>query len=82
MIYLDLEKGDLIWSDEFDYQGPPSSAIWIQQEGGHGWGNNEAQFYTKDRNADVSNGNLVITSKKESFGGKFNIFFFFFTDFR
>lgn len=57
----------LIWWDEFDYVGLPDSSRWKQDVGGHGWGNNELQYYTnKDtQNAVVRNGVLVITAKKE-----------------
>jgi beta-glucanase (GH16 family) len=65
-----LKKGALIWSDEFD-----SIAVlnqnWIQEEGGHGWGNNELQYYTIDnKNTIINNGNLTIQARLESFGGR------------
>jgi len=58
----------LIWSDEFNYKGLPDSAKWNYDVGGDGYGNNEAQFYTKSRpeNARVENGNLVIEARKEN----------------
>ena len=58
----------LIWSDEFNYKGLPDSTKWNYDVGGDGYGNNEAQFYTKNRmeNARVENGNLVIEAKKEN----------------
>ncbi len=56
----------LIWSDEFD-----SSVIntnnWNFETGGNGWGNHEQEYY-QAANADIENGNLVITAKKESVG--------------
>ena len=56
----------LTWADEFD-----SSAIntnnWNFETGGGGWGNNESEYY-QSANATVSNGNLIITAKKESAG--------------
>jgi len=57
----------LIWSDEFSYTGLPDSSKWKFDVGGHGWGNNELQFYTnKDtQNAAVRNGVLVITARKQ-----------------
>ncbi len=62
--------GALIWSDEFQYSGAPSTSVWREEVGGHGWGNNEKQYYTSGgRNAQAGNGNLVITSKLESFSG-------------
>lgn len=56
----------LVWSDEFDYEGKPDPEKWGYDIGGHGWGNNELQYYT-DRleNASVSNGYLTITARKE-----------------
>lgn len=60
------------WSDEFNYAGVPDSAKWSYDVGGHGWGNNELQFYTHARpeNARVENGNLVIEARKEDWEGK------------
>lgn len=61
------EKRPLVWSDEFDYQGLPDSTKWNYDLGGHGWGNNELQFYTKERlqNARVENGLLIIEAHRE-----------------
>lgn len=53
----------LVWSDEFNGSSIDSSA-WNYNIGGHGWGNNEQQYYT-DKNAAIVNGNLVITGKAE-----------------
>ncbi len=63
---------ELVWSEEFDYQGLPDSDKWSYNVGGHGWGNNELQYYTKKRsdNARVEDGRLIITAKKESFKNK------------
>jgi glycerophosphoryl diester phosphodiesterase len=36
----------LAWSDEFNYKGLPDSSKWNYNAGGHGWGNNELQYYT------------------------------------
>jgi len=60
----------LVWSDEFNYTGSPDSQKWSFETGAGGWGNNELQYYT-DRlsNAEVKNGNLVITARKESYQG-------------
>ncbi len=59
----------LIWQDEFDYTGKPNPEKWSYDIGGHGWGNQEQQFYTNDAsNAFVENGVLKITAKKESKG--------------
>ena len=57
----------LTWSDEFNYKGLPDSSKWGYNVGGHGWGNNELQFYTeKDTStAIVANGYLKITVRKQ-----------------
>src|SRR6056297_1649008 len=50
---------ELVWSDEFNYNGFPASSKWKAETGGGGWGNNELQFYTNDTaNAYVENGRL------------------------
>ncbi len=58
----------LVWSDEFDYNGLPDSTKWTSEVGGHGWGNNELQYYTSGRreNARVENGMLTIEARKEN----------------
>ena len=67
-------KYKLVWSDEFDYSGLPDARKWSFDVEGNasGWGNNEAQFYTKERiqNAEVKDGFLRITALKEDFEGK------------
>lgn len=62
------EKGwKLVWSDEFDKPGLPDHKKWAYDIGGHGWGNNELQFYTEKRaeNARVEDGLLIIEARKE-----------------
>jgi beta-glucanase (GH16 family) len=61
----------LVWSDEFDYKGLPDSTKWSYNVGGHGWGNDELEYYTKDRldNARVENGMLTIEARKEAYKG-------------
>jgi hypothetical protein len=62
----------LVWSDEFNGTAVDRGK-WILETGGHGWGNNELQYYT-DRtagaNAFVEDGHLVIEARRESFGGR------------
>lgn len=60
------------WQDEFEYTGLPDSEKWGYDVGGHGWGNNELQYYTNARkeNARVENGKLIITAIKENMEGK------------
>lgn len=57
----------LVWKDEFNYTGLPDSSKWNYDVGGHGWGNNELQYYTNadTANAKVKNGKLVITALKQ-----------------
>lgn len=59
----DLEP-ELIWSEEFDYDGKPDTTFW-QHEIGYRR-NKEAQYYTdKLENCRVENGNLVIEARPE-----------------
>ena len=66
------EVGDLVWSDEFDENGLPSTSNWRYETGGHGWGNQELQFYTaaRSKNARVEDGILIIEAHRESFSGR------------
>jgi beta-glucanase (GH16 family) len=69
-VVIDNPKvGDLIWSDEFNYSGLPDTTKWRYDVGGHGWGNNELQYYTEKRseNARIENGNLIIELRKEDY---------------
>src|SRR6187401_875027 len=67
-----VSKWKLAWSDDFSYTGLPDSTKWNYDVGGHGWGNNELQFYTKQRseNARVEKGYLTIEARKEAWEGK------------
>ncbi|WP_196989660.1 family 16 glycosylhydrolase [Panacibacter microcysteis] len=58
----------LVWSDEFDGT-LISDANWQFEAGNNnGWGNNELEYYTnRSQNAFVSQGNLIIEARKESF---------------
>jgi licheninase len=60
-------KWEMVWADEFEGTGLPDDRIWNYDIGGHGWGNNELQFYTEKRTENVrrENGNLVIETRKE-----------------
>lgn len=62
----------LVWNDEFIGTGLPDSTKWTFEVGGHGFGNNELQYYTKNRleNARVENGNLIIEARKEKWKDK------------
>jgi beta-glucanase (GH16 family) len=61
----------LVWNDEFDNAGLPDPKKWGYDVGGHGWGNQELQYYTENRkeNARVENGKLIIEAKMENFQG-------------
>lgn len=63
------EGMELTWSDEFEGE-TLNTDNWVHEigTGNNGWGNNELQFY-KEENTSFESGNLVITAKKESFGG-------------
>lgn len=63
---------ELIWSDEFNYTGIPDTNKWNYDVGGHGWGNDELQYYTYRRpeNARVEDGKLIIEARKEDYKGK------------
>ncbi len=58
---------NLVWSDEFT-SGIGPDWVFETGTGSGGWGNNELQYYRRE-NATVQNGQLVITAKREAFGG-------------
>lgn len=59
----------LAWSDEFEGTALNTSD-WTRETGGHGWGNQELQYYTnRTDNAYLTDGKLVIEAKEESFNG-------------
>ena len=61
---------ELVWSDEFDYEGAPDPKKWTCETGGHGWGNNEIQYYTNGSNVYVDGSKMIITARLESTGGR------------
>ena len=61
---------ELVWSDEFDYQGQPDPAKWSCETGWHGWGNNELQYYTGGANVRVQDGRMIIEARHEQTGGR------------
>lgn len=68
------KKWNLVWSDEFDYDGFPDSTKWSCDVGDGcpelcGWGNNELQYYTDNRNenARVQDGVLTIEVHQEEY---------------
>ena len=62
---------ELIWSDEFDYQGRPDNSKWYHQTfapNGGSWFNGELQHYVdKENTTYVSNGTLKIIARKETY---------------
>lgn len=65
---------ELVWSDDFEYEGLPDTAKWSYDVGDGcpdlcGWGNNELQYYTQDqlKNARVEDGHLVIEAHREEY---------------
>ena len=60
----------LVWSDEFDGEGPPDPSRWASDIGDWGWGNRELQYYTEGRveNACREDGCLVIEARKGDMG--------------
>lgn len=63
------EEWKVVWSDEFDGESLDTSK-WTYDIGNWGWGNNELQYYTQNRekNARIEDGNLVIEAHKDDMG--------------
>lgn len=63
------ETYQLVWSDEFEYNGLPDSTKWNYEVGGNGWGNNEKQFYTEKtiENSYVNEGILHIIALEKKY---------------
>lgn len=56
----------LVWEDTFNYEGRPKEEFWNIEVAGHGFGNNEAQYYTnREKNVFVKDGTLNIVAHKE-----------------
>ncbi|MFE0593159.1 family 16 glycosylhydrolase [Micromonospora echinospora] len=62
--------GGITWQDEFNAPAgtPVDQSKWRFDIGGHGWGNNERQYYTNSTSNAVHDGqgNLVITARREN----------------
>lgn len=72
--YAEIAAGQsrqLVWNDEFDYEGEPDPAKWGYELGDGcpaicGWGNNERQYYTdNENNVRVADGKLIIEVHQE-----------------
>ncbi|MDB5231756.1 MAG: family 16 glycosylhydrolase [Chitinophagaceae bacterium] len=58
----------LAWADEFDGK-TLNDQYWNFETGGTGWGNHELENYTaRSQNLFLSDGNLIIEARKETFG--------------
>jgi beta-glucanase (GH16 family) len=68
---VDVTYKQLVWSDEFDYNGAIDPAKWHHQTkipDGGSWYNGEVQHYTNElKNSFVENGVLKISAIKESY---------------
>ena len=67
---VNIKQGyELVWSDEFDYEGMPDSKKWSYDLGNHQWANRELQAYTdRPGNVYVKDGKLIIRAIKEQDG--------------
>lgn len=70
-IVLESEFDSLVWSDEFDGNGPINSEKWFHQTqlppGGSWWGGIIQHYTDKEDNTFLENGHLNIVAKKERF---------------
>ncbi|WZL90399.1 family 16 glycosylhydrolase [Salinimicrobium sp. 3283s] len=66
---FETEYTKLVWEQDFE-SGSLDTSIWNFETGNgeNGWGNQEKQYYTTE-NAEVVDGNLVITAKAEASNG-------------
>ncbi|WP_264521325.1 family 16 glycosylhydrolase [Flavobacterium sp. N1994] len=68
---VDIVYNNLVWSDEFNTNGPINSTNWFQQTqlpNGSSWFSGEVQHYTNQTtNSYVDNGFLHIVAKKEPY---------------
>ena len=59
----------IVWSDEFNGSAI-DSGTWTYDVGGGGWGNGQFEYDTaRHENSYVTNGNLVIEARRESYMG-------------
>jgi beta-glucanase (GH16 family) len=66
-----FDTTSVFWQDEFNGTGLVDETKWGYDVGGHGWGNNELEYYTDKRteNARMENGKLIIEARKEKMAG-------------
>ncbi len=68
---LDVTYNQLVWEDNFNYQGPVNPNDWFLEvvpPNPWGWHNGESQHYTsRNDNSFVSNGMLNIVAKRETY---------------
>lgn len=66
---INKESKNIVWLEEFD-GNTINDRYWSFEIGNkyNGWGNNELEYYTEN-NAEVKNGKLIITAKKEDKNG-------------
>jgi len=63
------KQWEVVWADEFDYEGKPDSNKWNYDIWPAHKVNSEDQTYTdRLKNVHVKNGNLIITAHKETLG--------------
>ena len=66
---IDLQGYELVWEDDFNYEGAPDPAKWNYDLGNHQWANQELQAYTnRPGNVIVRDGRLVIRALREQDG--------------
>ncbi|HMU04025.1 MAG TPA: glycoside hydrolase family 16 protein, partial [Saprospiraceae bacterium] len=65
----EYEGWELVWNDEFNGSGLPDSSKWNYDVGGHGWGNNEKQYYLAKsiENTYLRDGKLHIVAVKKDY---------------
>lgn len=69
-IATDEDYSTLVYADEFEVAGNVPTADYNQETGGHGWGNNESQYYTKsNENSFIKDGMLHIVAKRQNHEG-------------
>lgn len=65
----DRKEYELVWEDDFTYEGAPDGTKWNYDLGNHQWANQELQAYTdRPGNVSVQGGKLVIRALKEQDG--------------